>query len=143
MRRIFIFVLAGLLVAACSEQAPEITAQDQVPADQRTQAAGENGTEEGAAGEQPGGEGTWVAVDIDYASAPETVAAGDVEVTLNNDGSVVHDVTFEELGDETVVSVPGGESDTAAVTLEPGTYTYYCSVPGHRAAGMEGELTAE
>ena len=139
MRRILIFLLAGLMLAACSKQAPEITAQEQVPADQRTEAAGESGADAGGAG----GDATWVAVDIDFASAPESVPAGDVEVTLVNDGRALHDVTFEELGDETVVSVPGGETATGTVTLEPGTYTYYCSVPGHRAAGMEGQLTVE
>ena len=142
MRRILIFVLAGLMLAACSKQAPEITAQDQVPADQRTEAAGAAGESEVGAG-GAGGDATWVAVDLDFASAPETLPAGDVEVTLTNDGRALHDVTFEDLGDETVVSVPGGETGTGTVTLEPGTYTYYCSVPGHRAAGMEGQLTVE
>ena len=143
MRRILIFVLAGLMLAACSKQAPEVTAQEQVPADQRTEAAGESGAEAGDAAGEAAGDATWVAIDIDFASAPETVPAGEVEVTLDNDGRALHDVTFEELGDETVVSVPGGETATGTVALESGTYTYYCSVPGHRAAGMEGQLTVE
>jgi uncharacterized cupredoxin-like copper-binding protein len=33
-----------------------------------------------------------------------------------------------------------GGSKTLAVTLKPGTYKFYCSVPGHRQAGMEGTL---
>ena len=139
MRRILIFFLAGLMLAACSKQAPEVTAQEQVPADQRTEGAGEGSAEPADAD----GGAKWVAVDIDFASAPETIPAGDVEVTLVNDGRALHDVTFEELGDETVVSVPGGETGSGSVNLEPGNYTYYCGVPGHRAAGMEGQLTVE
>ena len=34
-----------------------------------------------------------------------------------------------------------GGTKTFAVTLTAGTYTYYCSVPGHRQAGMQGTLT--
>lgn len=36
-----------------------------------------------------------------------------------------------------------GDTDTAKIDLQPGTYTYYCSIPGHRARGMEGTLTVE
>ena len=60
-----------------------------------------------------------------------------------NEGGSPHDVTFEELGDDPVVVAQGGETATGTAELEPGTYTYYCSVPGHRSAGMEGELTVE
>jgi uncharacterized cupredoxin-like copper-binding protein len=35
---------------------------------------------------------------------------------------------------------PGGTS-TVTIRLTPGTYTYYCPVAGHRAAGMKGRLT--
>jgi plastocyanin len=35
----------------------------------------------------------------------------------------------------------GGESLITIADLKPGTYTYYCSVPGHEAAGMKGTLT--
>jgi len=34
-----------------------------------------------------------------------------------------------------------GGSKTLTLNLKPGTYTFYCSVPGHRQAGMEGTLT--
>ena len=33
-----------------------------------------------------------------------------------------------------------GGSKSLTLTLKPGTYTFYCSVPGHRQAGMEGTL---
>jgi uncharacterized cupredoxin-like copper-binding protein len=34
-----------------------------------------------------------------------------------------------------------GSSKTLTVTLKPGKYTFFCSVPGHRQAGMQGTLT--
>ena len=140
MRRALVFVLAVLMLAACSKQAPEVTAQEQVPADQRTEAVEPGATEGGGEG---GGGATWVAVDIAYEAAPETLPAGETEVILDNQGAAVHDVTFAELGDETVVSAPGGQTASGTVTLEAGDYTFYCSIPGHREAGMEGTLTVE
>jgi plastocyanin len=143
MRRALIFVLAVLMLAACSKQAPEITAQEQVPADQRTEAAPAEG--EGGEGEGDGGgaDATFVAVDIAYESAPETLPVGENEITIVNNGQAVHDVTFEDLGDVTVVSANGGQTASGSVELEAGEHYYYCSVPGHREAGMEGTLTAE
>lgn len=140
MPRIIVVVIAALTLAACSAQPPEVSANDQVPADQRTEAGSpsEAGSEAGASNEP-----TWVAIDVDFESAPETLPAGETEITLANQGSAPHDVTFEELGDETVVSATAGETVSGSVTLEPGELTYYCSVPGHREAGMEGTLTVE
>jgi len=101
----------------------------------------------GGAGEAAGGEGgasnepVFVAVDIAYESAPSELPPGDIDLTLENDGAIEHDVTIEELGDERVLAATGGETDEATVALEAGEYTYYCSVTGHREAGMEGTLT--
>ena len=82
----------------------------------------------------------FVAVDIDYAEAPDSLPPGDHVFELVNEGGLEHTVTIEELDDRTVVEAAGGETATGGVALEPGTYTFYCSVPGHREAGMEGTL---
>jgi uncharacterized cupredoxin-like copper-binding protein len=75
--------------------------------------------------------------DKDSLEAP----AGMVMIELTNEASVPHDVAIEGGGvDEKSETVTGG-STMLMVDLEPGTYTFYCSVPGHREGGMEGTLT--
>ena len=69
--------------------------------------------------------------------------AGPHTVVLENQGAIVHNVVFEELGDAPVAEAEGGETDSGNVTLDPGSYTYYCSIPGHRGAGMEGSLEVQ
>lgn len=66
--------------------------------------------------------------------------AGDVTLALACEGRVAHDIVIEETGDK-VATCNGGGSGAGTVTLEAGDYTYYCSLPGHRGAGMEGTLT--
>jgi plastocyanin len=72
---------------------------------------------------------------------PEEVSAeaGTVEFSLVNVGAVEHDLVIEEAGDVEVAHADPGDTVTGSIDLEPGTYTYYCSIPGHRAA-MEGTL---
>lgn len=83
---------------------------------------------------------TFVSFEFGYEPAPEKVPPGEHVFRLVNDGALTHDVTIEELGDRTVVEASGGDTAKGRVTLEPGTYTYYCDEPGHRLAGMEGTL---
>ena len=53
---------------------------------------------------------------------------------------VRHAFKIEELDIE--VEVPAGETVTAKLTgASEGTYTFYCTVPGHREQGMEGQLS--
>ena len=64
----------------------------------------------------------------------------DVEIAVHNVGVAQHDFVIKETDFKTA-HLNGGESETITVNLPAGEYTYYCSIPGHEAAGMVGTLT--
>jgi plastocyanin len=80
----------------------------------------------------------WVAVDIDFSEEVTEAEAGEHVIAIINEGLLPHNVVFE--GTNMRVDADGGEQAAATFTFEPGTYTYYCDIPGHRAT-MEGEIT--
>ncbi len=83
---------------------------------------------------------TIVGTEFAFDPADVSIAADTpTEVTLDNQGVVEHDWTIDELGVE--IYADAGESTTDTVTAPAGTYEVYCSIPGHRDAGMVGELT--
>jgi uncharacterized cupredoxin-like copper-binding protein len=65
-----------------------------------------------------------------------------VTINLTNASPVEHNVQIIQ-GSTAIGSTPTftGGSKSVTVQLKPGTYTFFCSVPGHRQAGMEGTLT--
>ena len=70
------------------------------------------------------------------------VHAGRVTFDVQNDGKIPHDLVVEGNGiEEKTPLLDGGESKTLSVDLKPGTYDLYCSVPGHKEAGMDLKLT--
>lgn len=66
------------------------------------------------------------------------VAAGDVEVVLTNDGTILHDLRVEDQA--FILEANAGQTVEGRITLEEGRYRYFCSIPGHREAGMEGVI---
>lgn len=74
-----------------------------------------------------------------------TANAGKVSIDFTNMSPLEHNVTIESASHAVVGATPTfkGESKTLSVTLKPGTYKFYCSVPGHRMAGMEGTLVVK
>jgi plastocyanin len=83
--------------------------------------------------------------DLAYDQTDATSKAGPVTINYSNPSSLSHDVVVEdesgqELGKTDLVSQ--GEASTT-VDLQPGTYTFFCDVPGHREGGMEGTLTVQ
>ena len=98
-----------------------------------------------------GGGGSTLEVEADpngeiaYTTTKASAKAGKVTIDFNNPQSLTHDVAIEDSsGKEVGKTELIGEGETSTtVDLEPGTYTYYCTVPGHREAGMEGTLTVK
>jgi plastocyanin len=74
-----------------------------------------------------------------------TAKAGKVTVDFTNDSAIPHNVTLIDSANKTLGATPTFDGGTKSfnATLKPGTYTYYCSVPGHREAGMQGTLTVK
>jgi plastocyanin len=68
--------------------------------------------------------------------------AGTTTITFTNAAALEHNVTIAE-GSKVLGATPtfAHAARTLTLTLKAGTYTFYCSVPGHRAAGMQGTLT--
>ena len=66
---------------------------------------------------------------------------GEVTVKMANKSGTPHDIVIDGKGKGEVVQNGGVSQFKADFTA--GTYTYYCSVPGHRQAGMQGKLTVK
>ena len=72
------------------------------------------------------------------------VGPGKITFLVKNAGKIQHDLAVTGPGVSATAKTPlldSGASGTLTVTLGAGSYTLYCSVPGHRAAGMAAKLT--
>jgi manganese oxidase len=88
---------------------------------------------------------TTAAVDVQlgdiFISPQELTAPAGADITLEveNTGGIQHDLVLEG-GPKTALIDPGTRASLDVGTLEPGTYTVFCSVPGHREGGMVASL---
>ena len=78
---------------------------------------------------------------LGYSKSTITVKHGKVTLKMGNPSSLPHGVGVTGHGiDKDGKTVGKGGTSTVTVSLKKGTYTFYCHVPGHRAAGMKGKL---
>lgn len=73
-----------------------------------------------------------------------TAKAGSVTIDYDNPSPVDHSIAIEAGGETLDESEIAADATlTATADLEPGRFVYYCTVPGHREAGMVGDLTVK
>ena len=77
----------------------------------------------------------------EYSFAPSALKAspGRTTIRFTNTGAVDHDFSIDALRIH-LIEKPG-KTGEATVTLAPGTYPFFCALPGHRQSGMQGTLT--
>lgn len=146
---LFALALAALALVACGSSSSSSTSEE------TTSGGGATKEETSEESKEAEGGSAGSASSIDIEANPEgnlefveksaTAKAGKATLNFTNDSPVPHDVKIENEAGEEVggTEVINEGSDSAEVELEPGTYTYYCSIPGHRQAGMEGTLTVK
>jgi len=79
---------------------------------------------------------------LKFTASSARATAGKVTLRMQNKSSVMHDIAIKGNGvSEIGAVVQNGGVSTVTADLKPGTYTFYCSVDGHAAAGMTGPLT--
>ncbi|HTA34698.1 MAG TPA: plastocyanin/azurin family copper-binding protein [Solirubrobacteraceae bacterium] len=80
-----------------------------------------------------------------YNTKTLSASAGKVSIDFTNQAPLAHNVTVEAAGGKILGATPTfqGGSKTLTLQLPAGTYKFFCSVPGHRQAGMEGTLTVK
>ena len=151
-------ILAALALAACGggSDTTSVTVEEtggEAAAESEAGGEEEGAAEEGGAEAEGGTAGTAAA--IAFEANPEgqlafeekevSAKAGEDTIDFTNQSSVPHDVSIEDSAGKTIAQTEITSEGSASTTadLKPGTYTFYCSVPGHREAGMEGTLTVK
>lgn len=143
----FALILAALALVACGgdDDDSDTTGGAQTT----TESGAEGGGDEAEGGSADSGSTLEFEADpgggLAYTTDSATAKAGEVTVNFTNPQPLSHDVAIEDASGEEVgaTEVIGEGSDSTVVDLKPGKYTFFCSVPGHREAGMEGQLTVK
>lgn len=81
---------------------------------------------------------------LKFTTTKLSAKAGKVTIQMVNPSGVPHSIAIKGNGVNQLspqAQVSGGKTATVTATLKPGTYEFFCPIPGHEAAGMKGTLT--
>ena len=133
-----VLALSSLSLAACGGDDDEPASTTATPATTTT---------DGGAAKGGNAETLALAADPSQLMFDQTslsASAGKVTIDFDNPSAIGHDVVVEQNGSDLGKTDVISQSKTSlAVDLKAGDYTFYCSVDGHRQAGMEGTLTVK
>jgi plastocyanin len=136
---ISMLLLVGLIAAGCGSSSKGTTSSSEAAA---ATTATTSGTP--ASG---GGSSLSLAANpegvLKFDTSSLSAKAGSVSISFTNTAPLPHNLTVADSSGAVVGATATftGGSRVLALNLKPGTYKFYCTVPGHRAAGMEGTLT--
>ncbi len=143
---------AGVLAAGCGSSSSSTTSTSATESTASTTAASTTAGSSSAAG---GGASSGAAQVVKLAADPSgnlsynttTLSAhpGKVTIEFTNSAPLEHNVTVASSAGSTEGATPTFSGGTKSLTLnlKAGTYTFFCSVPGHRQAGMQGTLKVQ
>ncbi len=141
-------VAAGLLVLAGCGSSSSSSSSDSTPTTAATPTATSSTP---ATATTPASGGSALSLEanpegqLKYDTTSLTAKAGKVSIAFTNMSPLGHNVTVASASGTVEGATPTfqGGSKTLSLNLKPGTYKFYCTVPGHRMAGMEGTLTVQ
>jgi plastocyanin len=112
--------------------------------------SGKAATSSSASSSTPGstvaaGSGTKVTVsetEFKLALSTDAFSAGPYTFTAVNNGKIIHALEIDGPGVHGVTgNIEPGQSASVSVQLQPGKYDVFCPIPGHKALGMNAEIT--
>jgi len=133
-------LLAVLAIAGCGSSSPSSSSSSPASAPASSSSAGAGAAKGQTLSLEANREGQ-----LKYNTTSLTAKAGNVSIDFTNMSPLTHNVVIESSSGAVIGGTPifQGGSKTLSVNLKPGTYKFFCSVPGHRTAGMEGTLTVK
>ncbi len=143
-------VLGATVLAGCAQDSTTISNDNpQMQEDVAKEKSGES-TDTTRSEASGGTDGTQLKLIADpdgalkYDTTKLNAEAGDITIALTNDSAVPHDVVVRDDSDKELGGsdeITKSSTDLVLKDVKAGTYTFFCSVPGHEQAGMKGTLT--
>jgi plastocyanin len=142
LRLVAAVAVAALVLVACGDD--DATSTDDMPMGGMSSTSMGHGMDHGGNSAVADGARRIEVAATSFEFDPDEIhveAGEDIAIVLTSD-DLLHDFTIDEL-DAHVAADAGETAEGGFRADEPGEYAFYCTVDGHRAAGMEGILVVE
>lgn len=141
----FALILASFAFVACGSSDDDSTSATTATTESQSEGGGGKEAEGGTAGASATVDIASPSSGLAYTSDSASAKGGKVTVNYTNPQPLSHDVAIEDANGKTLgkTDLVTEGSGSTVIDLEPGEYTFYCTVPGHREAGMEGSLSVK